>query len=84
MQRRNGSGVLKGKRFYHGGDDQIVEISKILKYSDVEFEFAIAQPGVSGATLTLDQKNLLGSVYSTIIEMTETKLLCYFNTKSEG
>ena len=32
-----------------------------------------------GTTMSLDQKNLLGSVYYTIIEMTETKLLCYFN-----
>lgn len=81
MQRRNGSGVLKGKRYYHGSDDEISEIAKSLAYTDVDFEFAIAQPGVSGTTLTLDQKNLLGSVYSTIVEMTETKLLCYFNEK---
>lgn len=81
MQRRNGAGVLKGMRFYRGDDSEIAELSKALKYSDVEFEFAIAQPGVGASTLTMDQKNLLGSVYSTIIEMTETKLLCYFNEK---
>jgi hypothetical protein len=79
MQRRNGAGVLKGMRFYLGDNSDIEEIAKALKYSEVEFEFAIAQPGVDGNTMSLDQKNLLGSVYSTIIEMTETKLLCYFN-----
>ncbi|WOI33055.1 DEAD/DEAH box helicase family protein [Tritonibacter scottomollicae] len=79
MQRRNGAGVLKGKRFYHGADRDIEDVAKALKFSEVEFEFAIAQPGVGGTTMSLDQKNLLGSIYSTIIEMTETKLLCYFN-----
>lgn len=82
MQRRNGAGILKGRRFYLGEENDLAEISKALKYTDVEFEFAIAQPGVSASTLTMDQKNLLGSVYSTIVEMTETKLLCYFNEKS--
>jgi len=79
MQRRNGAGILKGKRFYQGDGNDIEEVAKALKYSEVEFEFAIAQPGVDGTSLSLDQKNLLGSVYSTIVEMTETKLLCYFN-----
>ena len=82
MQRRNGAGVLKGKRFYQGDNRDIEEVAKALKYSEVEFEFAIAQPGVVGPSLSLDQKNLLGSVYSTIVEMTETKLLCYFNKSS--
>jgi superfamily II DNA or RNA helicase len=79
MLRRNGSGVLKGKRFYHGGEAEISEISKALKYSEVEFEFAIAQPGVRISTLPDDHKNFLGSIYSTIAEMTETSLLCYFS-----
>ncbi len=79
MARRNGAGVLKGLRFYHGGEVELEEIKKALKYSEVSFEFAIAQPGVSTSSLSKDMKTLLGSVYSTIIEMTETKLRCYFN-----
>jgi len=79
MERRNGAGVLKGKRFYHGDEASIEEIRNALKYSDVEFEFAIAQPGVKTTNISLDMKNLLGSVYSTVVEMTETKLKCYFN-----
>ena len=79
MERRNGAGVLKGKRFYHGDESVVEEIRNALKYSNVEFEFAIAQPGVEAANISLDMKNLLGSVYSTVVEMTETKLRCYFN-----
>lgn len=79
MGRRNGAGVLKGKRFYHGGLEDIEDIKKALKYCDVKFEFAIAQPGVATSNLNEDMKRLLGSVYSTIVEMTETKLRCYFN-----
>lgn len=81
LLRRNGMGVLKSKRFYHGDEAKIAEISKALKYTNVEFEFAVAQPGVSAPTLTTDQKNFLGSIYSTVVEMTETKLVCYFNQK---
>jgi len=80
MARRNGSGVLKGHRFYHGDESALEEIKKALKYSQVSFEFAIAQPGVSTSSLSDDMRTLLGSVYSTVIEMTETKLRCYFNS----
>jgi len=80
LERRNGNGVLKDKRFYHGNLEKLEEIRKALKYSDISFEFAIAQPGVANAELTPDMRNLLGSVYSTIVEMTETKLRCYFSS----
>lgn len=79
MERRNATGVLKDQRFYHGNLDDIDEIKKALKYSDVQFEFAIAQPGVQNSNLSIDMKRLLGSVYSTVVEMTETKLQCYFS-----
>ncbi len=79
MERRNNTGVLKEKRFYYGGLEELDKIKKALKYSDVEFEFAIAQPGAEKANLSVDMSNFLGSVYSTIVEMTETKLKCYFN-----
>ena len=79
LERRNASGVLKGKRFYHGDVEVLEEIKKALKYSDVLFEFAIAQPGVESSALNSDMKRLLGSVYSTVVEMTETKLRCYFS-----
>lgn len=79
IERRNASGVLKNKRFYHGSSATLEEIKKALKYSDVIFEFSIAQPGVESAALTQDMKRLLGSVYSTVVEMTETKLRCYFS-----
>jgi len=81
LERRNATGVLKDKRFYHGSLEKLEEIKKALKYSDVKFEFAIAQPGVRVADLNDDMKRLLGSVYSTVVEMTETKLRCYFNEK---
>jgi len=80
LERRNATGVLKNKRFYHGGPEYLDEIKSALKYSDVVFEFAIAQPGVHASSLTPDMKRLLGSVYSTVVEMTETRLQCYFNT----
>lgn len=80
LERRDKSGVLKGKRFYHGGASDLDDIKAALKYTDVEFEFAIAQPGVEKSQLNDDMKNLLGSVYSTVVEMTETKLKCYFST----
>ncbi len=79
MQRRNGTGVLKGKRFYYGGLENLEEVKKALKYCDVKFEFAIAQPGVATSNLNEDMNRLLGSVFSTIIEMTETQLRCYFS-----
>lgn len=79
MERRNATGVLKNKRFYHGDLDELDKIKNSLKYKDVEFEFAIAQPGVIKSDLTIEMNNFLGSIYSTIIEMTETKLKCYFN-----
>ncbi|WP_047414685.1 DEAD/DEAH box helicase [Cellulophaga sp. Hel_I_12] len=79
MERRNGDGVLKGKRFYLGNKEDLDVVKKALKYSDVKFEFAIAQPGVETPLLTLDMKNFLGSIFSTVIEMTETELKCYFN-----
>ncbi|WP_220495483.1 DEAD/DEAH box helicase [Oceanospirillum sediminis] len=79
LERRNGSGILKGKRFYTGKDSDIDEIRKSLKYTEVQFEFAVAQPGVETSAISLDMKNFLGSVYSTVVEMTETELKCYFN-----
>jgi len=81
LERRNGTGVLAGNRFFHGNERDIEETRQALKYSEVQFEFAIAQPGVAEEEITVDMRNLLGSVYSTVIEMTETKLKCYFNTK---
>jgi len=79
LERRNSNGVLSGKRFYHGDVNDINDIKKALKYSNVEFEFAIAQPGVEKSSLTIEMNDFLGSIYSTVIEMTETKLRCYFN-----
>lgn len=79
LERRNATGILKGKRFYYGSPDALNEVKKALKYSDVKFEFAIAQPGVKASKLNDDMMRLLGSVYSTVVEMTETKLRCYFN-----
>ena len=79
LERRNATGALKNKRFYHGSSATLEEIKKALKYSDVLFEFCIAQPGVKTSSLTPDMKRLLGSVYSTVVEMTETKLRCYFS-----
>jgi hypothetical protein len=79
LERRNATGILRGKRFYHGSPASLGEIKKALKYSDVSFKFAIAQPGVEAASLNADMKRLLSSIYSTVIEMTETKLHCYFS-----
>jgi superfamily II DNA or RNA helicase len=79
LERRNRSGILKNKRFYHGSQSDIEEVKKALKYSNVKFEFAIAQPGVKTIQLNNDMKSLLGSIYSTVAEMTETRLKCYFN-----
>lgn len=79
LERRNSSGVLKGKRFYHGDLTDLNRIKASLKYKEIHFEFAIAQPGVSAKALEDDMKNLLGSVYSTAIDMTETKMKCYFS-----
>lgn len=79
MERRNGAGVLKGKRFHYGSESYLNEIRQALRYSNVEFEFAVAQPGVKASTLTIDMKNFLGSIYATVVEMTETKLRCYFS-----
>ena len=79
MERRNRTGVLEGKRFYLGDEQHLEGIKQALKYSNVEFEFAIAQPGVSVEKLTEDMKRFLNSIYSTVIEMTETQLTCYFS-----
>lgn len=79
MERRNGTGVLKGKRYYCGGRIENDYIKKALRYSDVAFEFAIAQPGVSANGINVDMMGFLGSIYSTVIEMTETELKCYFS-----
>ena len=70
-------------RFYVGDEQETKALRDALKYSEVEFEFAIAQPGVAGDDLSEDMRSLLGSVYSTVAEMTETKLRCYFNRKSK-
>lgn len=56
-----------------------MQIKKALKYCNVEFEFAIAQPGVEKSNLNQEMKDFLGSIYSTVIEMTRNKLCCYFN-----
>lgn len=80
LERRNAIGMLKEKRFYHGTPEDLEEIKKAMKYSNIEFEFSIAQPGVETPKLTADMNSFLGSVYSTIVEMTETKLRCYFNS----
>tara|TARA_Y100000588_G_scaffold293362_1_gene312988 strand:- start:426 stop:3578 length:3153 start_codon:yes stop_codon:yes gene_type:complete len=79
MERRNKTGVLAGKRFYHGGSTDLNAIKQALKYSNVEFEFAVAQPGVAVSQLDEDMNRFLNSIYSTVIEMTETKLMCYFS-----
>lgn len=79
LERRNAMGVLAGRRFYFGSHTDIEEIRKAIKYSDVQFEFGIVQPGARASELSQDMKNFLGSVYSTVIEMTETKLRCYFS-----
>lgn len=79
MERRNSLGVLKQKRFYFGSIEDLEFVKKAIRYSDVQFEFAIAQPGVKTSALTTEMKDFLGSLYSTVIEMTETQLKCYFN-----
>ena len=79
MTRRNKMGVLKDKRFYFGTEADLEVIKQALKYTDVKFEFAIAQPGVSASSVSQEMSNFLGSVYSTVVEMTETQLKCYFN-----
>ncbi|MFZ6772348.1 DEAD/DEAH box helicase [Undibacterium sp. SXout7W] len=79
IERRESAGVLKGKRFYHGSMSAIEQIKRALKYTEVKFEFAIAQPGVKMSAISSDMHDFLGSVYSTVIEMTETKLKCYFS-----
>ncbi|MCL1973142.1 MAG: DEAD/DEAH box helicase family protein [Endomicrobia bacterium] len=79
MERRNSFGVLANKRFFKGSKQDIEEIRKAFRYSDIHFEFAIAQPGVSVSKMSASMKNFLGSVYSTVVDMTETKLKCYFS-----
>jgi superfamily II DNA or RNA helicase len=79
MERRNGTGVLKGRRFYAGDNQEIERIRKALRYTDVQFEFAIAQPGVAASDINDEMMTFLGSVYSTVVEMTETQLKCYFS-----
>lgn len=79
MERRNKTGVLAGLRFYKGDSSDLENIKKALKYSEVSFEFSIAQPGVETAMMSEEMKDFLGSIYSTIVEMTETKLSCYFS-----
>jgi hypothetical protein len=79
LERRNATGVLKDKRFYHGSPSVLDNVKKALKYSNVSFEFAIAQPGVKRHSLNSDMERLLSSIYTTVVEMTETKLRCYFS-----
>lgn len=79
MERRDGTGILKGRRFYHGNVKDLEGMKKALRYTNVKFEFSIAQPGVKTAALNAEMMEFLGSIYSTVIEMTETKLKCYFN-----
>jgi len=79
LERRNANGVLKNKRYYQGSPAVLEKVRKALKYCDVSFEFAIAQPGVKTSQLSAEMRQLLASVYSTVIEMTETKLRCYFS-----
>lgn len=79
LLRRNQTGVLAGKRFYYGEQDELNEINKALKYTNVEFVFSIAQPGVNISLITTDMYDFLSPIYSTVIDMTETKLKCYFN-----
>lgn len=81
MERRDNTGVLKGRRFYYGSKEDIENIRKALRYSEVNFEFAVAQPGVNIKQLNDEITDFLSSVYSTVVDMTETKLKCYFNTK---
>jgi len=79
MARRNGAGILEGKRFYVGSETNLDAIKQALKYSEVSFGFAIAQPGVMSSGVTSDMMHFLGSINSTVVEMTETKLKCYFS-----
>ncbi len=79
MERRDGAGVLKGKRFYYGDRTEVDKIRKALRYTNVKFEFAVAQPGVKTSEINDEMMNFLGSIYSTVVEMTETQLRCYFN-----
>jgi len=79
MARRNGAGILKGKRFYIGSESDLETVKQALKYSEVSFGFAIAQPGVKSSGVTSEMVNFLGSINSTVVEMTETKLKCYFS-----
>lgn len=79
MERRNASGALKDLRFYYGSLSDLHEVKKAMRYSDIKFQFAIAQPGVKASAISEDMKFVLGSVYATVIEMTETKLRCYFD-----
>ncbi|WP_293887843.1 MULTISPECIES: DEAD/DEAH box helicase [unclassified Sphingobacterium] len=79
MERRDGMGVLKGQRYYHGDGRDTTYIKKAIKYSNVKFGFSIAQPGIKASKITPEITSFLGSIYTTIIEMTETKLKCYFS-----
>ena len=81
MERRDNTGVLKGRRFYYGTKADIENIRKALRYSELKFEFAIAQPGVNIKKLNGEMTDFLSSVYSTVVDMTETELKCYFNSK---
>ncbi|EKK7178343.1 DEAD/DEAH box helicase family protein [Vibrio alginolyticus] len=79
LDRRNRTGVLNGKRFYHGETNDLIKVKQALKYCNVEFEFAIAQPGVAISQIDAEMSSFLNSIYSTVIEMTETQLKCYFS-----
>lgn len=79
LKRRNKTGVLAGKRFYEGDETILNTIRDELKYKNVRFLFSIAQPGVSHSALNDEMTDLLSSTYSSVVDMTETKLLCYFN-----
>ncbi|KQF98666.1 DEAD/DEAH box helicase, partial [Acinetobacter baumannii] len=80
LKRRNKTGVLAGKRFYKGNEAILNTIRDELKYKNVRFLFSIAQPGVSYSALNNEMTDLLSSTYSAVVDMTETKLLCYFNS----
>lgn len=80
IEQRSSKSKLGVNRFYKGSLDDIVEIRKLLRFIDkVEFEFGLAQPGISKSKLSSDVREFLGSIYSTVLDMTETELKCYFN-----
>jgi len=79
MSRRDLTGVLRGKRFFHGSSIDISTVKAAMRHSDIKFEFAIAQPGVKLSELTTTMKDVLSSTYSSVLDMTEVELTCYFS-----